>query len=201
MSIFVTAIYKGLLSSPTLSPAAQQQILRYSVDSKAYELIESLLEHPNLTKEVDALIGEVPASRVKSAWLRRPGRSAKELEALVASYKSQSVLLDLVRTAGMPSELYLAVVNKTDKKAVLVEVATCDHIDKSVKTAAVLRLAKVLPEDPAPTKQASLTEFYQIVQRYPELAESVATTTKNIPLALAALGLSLIHISEPTRPY
>ena len=95
-----------LARSEQLTDAEAHHLLDLALERNSSDLVLELLGRKDLPEDVDERISALPDFRVKSAWLRRTGRSEEQIRRALKGEKRQTVLATLVETADLPDVVY-----------------------------------------------------------------------------------------------
>jgi antitoxin (DNA-binding transcriptional repressor) of toxin-antitoxin stability system len=171
-------IHLTLLQSGTLSPLAQERILRHAVTGKKYAVLAQLAHHPELTTGIDDRILAVNNGQVRAAWLTRPGRPVADIVATAQDDTRIPVCAALAGLAGLPAGLYETAAAKANP---LVDVAllTNPAVPGHVKTQPLLRHAAT----EAGKKWGDLNAVVlPVLRAHPDVTEHVVQVSKDLPL-------------------
>jgi hypothetical protein len=97
------AIYKALLSQRDLPVNLQTRIFEFSRSTKSVDLLVSLAGYGDLDPKLDTSLRRISNSKVRIAWLKRPGRSQAEITRAVAGEKRVGALTSILESGDLPA--------------------------------------------------------------------------------------------------
>jgi hypothetical protein len=174
---------RSLAHSVDARPEVLDRVARWAVRCKDDHTMVTLLERDDLPESIDQLLADVPAVRVRTAWVRRVGRSTCDIVNLVAAETREKVLTAFAGTEGLPDEVYRTVAARAKGCGPLYQLLVGSFVPDDVRRDVAARLSKQVKRLTA-GQEASLKA---IVEDDAMIRDVVLVDTTCAPLALAAL--------------
>lgn len=184
------SVYNSLLLTDKLSLENQEIIFDYGVRNKDNVVLVSLAQYKDLAPEIDAKIAELPAAKVKAAWVSRQGRSSQEVEAMIKKERRQSVLLALAEFDNLTEESYKFIAKRGNEKVAAV-IINNPQVPKESRELAAQIIAKSVTSY---TKVAT----YSVLGSASDLHDVVLMNTTDLNL-VSYIADSVVELEEATQ--
>jgi hypothetical protein len=158
----LTSLYQAMLTSPAITAATQQRILRYARTAKNTGLLVRLANLPNLDPDVDDVLGLITIAAVRAAWLTRPGRRAANITAALQTETRSAVCVAVAAVAGLPGDVYDRLADLGDGK-----VAKALLANRAVPASVKLRASRTFTDLPFTYSRTMSTMLATAVQQEP----------------------------------